>query len=122
MANPVLILLIVVIAALIGVQILGKRKGKSTSRDTTEATVSNSHAASSTLRDRNGTDIMRDLRQKLESLTAAVGKQPAGDGPQAHVVQSLALITAKLQDLEQRVRKMEQRADREAHQRQMYEK
>lgn len=122
MIHPVFILLVVVIAALIGVQILGKLKGKSTSRDTTESTISNSHIASSTLRDRNGADIMHELRKELESLKAAVGKQPARDSPQAHVVRAMAIIIGKLQDLEQRVRKMEQRVEREEQQRHMHEK
>lgn len=122
MISPVFILLIVVIAALIGVQVLGKLRGKSTSPDTTGSTISDAHAASSTFQDRGGTDIMADLRQELESLKAAAGDRPGGDGPQVHVVQSLTLITTKLQDLEQRVRKMEQQAEREAQQRQMQEK
>jgi len=123
MANPVLILLIVFLIVFIVFQMLGKHRGKSVSQKATKSTVIRPSATLMPFQGRPGVDnIMADLKQELESLKSVLENRPAGDEPQGHVLRSLMLITAKLADLEQRVRKFERQAAREEKMRQMYEK
>jgi hypothetical protein len=122
MTRSVLILLIIAAAVFIGFQILGKYRGRVAQGPEGALGPSSAYAAAATRQGTNGgQDLMANLRREIKALQAAAG-EPSGEGPQAHVVRSLTLISAKLSEMDRRLHTLEQRAAREDHRLKMLEK
>ena len=121
MTRPLLILLIVSAAVFIGVQIVGKYRGRTVLAHQGGVGPARAYAAATGRIYTGRQDILADLRREIKALQAVAGDTP-GAGPQAHVVKSLTLITAKLAEMDRRLRTLEQRAAREDQRRKMLEK
>ncbi len=117
MTRPVLILIVIVMAVFTGFHILGKVRGRPAAGPRDLLSPAGAHAAS--VRRVTGTateDPLVELRREVKALKAA--GTAAGDP----VVKSLDLITAKLTDIERRLRALEQRAAREDYRQKMLDK
>ncbi len=117
MTRPVLILFVIVLAVFIGFHVRGKSRGRRAAALQGTLSPASAHAASA--RRVTGTtaeDPLVELRREVKALKAA------GTASGDPVVKSLDLITAKLSQIEQRLRTLEQRAAREDYRQKMLDK
>jgi len=117
MTRSVLILLIIVLAVLAGSQIIARYRGR-LAAGPKDVPRSGTALAASSVRTTSGADqdLMAELRREVKSL------QAAGTSPGDPVVKSLSLITAKLSEIDRRLRSLEQRAEREDYRQKMLDK
>ncbi len=117
MTRLVLILFVIVLAVFIGLHVREKSRSRRAAALQSALSPSSAHAAS--VRRVSGStpeDPLVELRREVKSLKAA------GTAPGDSVVKSLDLITAKLSEIEQRLRALEQRAAREDYRQKMLDK
>ena len=122
MTRSVFMVVVIAAAVFFVFQILEKYRGRVAGGPEGALAPSGAFAAAATRQTTSrGQDLMAELRREIQALQAATGTPP-GEGPQGHVVRSLALVSAKLAEMDRRLRTLEQRAAREDQRRKMLEK